>query len=160
MRHTSSTSVRSTKRSQRSQKQSRTQSRTQPKNHRSSYEARVWSQPGSQQAAVLPYERNNIRGVEKRYMDTVCLSTEEMVAEIDRVNTRDHGSGLFIGSTDFKALYPSLDIDFTVEKVCDVIRQSTIKFEGLWYEELGLYIFINIGHTYRTRQSRAGSGMS
>ena len=62
----------------------------------------------------------------KNDMDTVCLSTEEMVAEIDRVNTRHHESGL-----DFKALYPSLDIDFTVEKVCDVIRQSTIKFEGL-----------------------------
>ena len=27
----------------------------------------VWGQPGSQQAAVSPYERNNIRGVEKRY---------------------------------------------------------------------------------------------
>ena len=79
-------------------------------------------------------------------MDTVCLSTEEMVAEIDRVNTRHHESGLVIGSTDVKALYPSLDIDFTVEKVCDVIRQSTIKFEGLWYEELGLYISINTTH--------------
>ena len=76
----------------------------------------------------------------------MCLSTEEMVAEIDRVNTRHHGGGLVIGSTDVKALYPSLDIDFTVEKVCDVIRQSTIKFEGLWYEELGLYISINTTH--------------
>ena len=60
-----------------------------------------------------------------------------------RVNTRHHERGLVIGSTDVKVLYPSLDIDFTVEKVCDVIRQSTIKFEGLWYEELGLYISIN-----------------
>ena len=82
----------------------------------------------------------------KNDMDTVCLSTEEMVAEIGRVNTRHDESGLVIGSTDVKALYPSLEIDFTVEKVCDVIRQSTIKFEGLWYEELGLYIFINTTH--------------
>lgn len=79
-------------------------------------------------------------------MDTVCLSTEEMATEIDRVNSRHHESGLVIGSTDVKALYPSLDIDFTVEKVCNVIRQSTIKFEGLWNEELGLYISINTTH--------------
>ena len=49
-----------------------------------------------QQAAVLAYERN-ISEVWKNDMDTVCLSTEEMVAEIDRVNTRHHESGLVIG---------------------------------------------------------------
>ena len=105
---------------------------------------------GANQAANrrLSYLMNVITSeVWKNDIDTVCLSTEEMVAEIDRVNTRHHGGGLVIGSTDVKALYPSLDIDFTVEKVCDVIRQSNIKFEGLWYEELGLYIAIHTTHT-------------
>ena len=74
---------------------------------------------------------------------TVCLSTEEMVAEIDAVNSRDHPRGLIIGSTDVVALYPSLDIDFTVNKVCEVIRKSPIQFAELWYEELGLYVAIH-----------------
>ena len=95
----------------------------------------------------LSYLKNVITSeVWKNDMDTVCLSTEEMVAEIDRVNIRHHESGLVIGFTDIKTLYPSLVIDFTVEKVCDAIRQSTIKFEGFWSEKLGLYISINTPH--------------
>ena len=66
-----------------------------------------------------------------------------MIAEIDKVNQRDHPRGLIIGSTDVVALYPSLDIVFTVEKVCDIIRQSPIKFADLWYEELSLYVAVN-----------------
>ena len=73
----------------------------------------------------------------------MCLSTEEVVAEIDAVNNRDHPRGLIIGSTDVVALYPSLDIDFTVNKVCDVIRRSPIQFAELCYEELGLYVAIH-----------------
>ena len=61
----------------------------------------------------------------KNNNDSVCLSIEEMLAEI-------------IGSTDVKALYPSLDIDFTVAKVCEVIFESSLSFEGLWYEEIAL----------------------
>ena len=67
-----------------------------------------------------------------------------MVAEIDRVNTRHHDSGLVIGSTDAKALYPSMDINFTVEKVCDVIRQSTIIIRALHIA----IKFIMKNHTY------------
>ena len=41
---------------------------------------------------------------------------------------------------DVEALYPSLDIDFTVEKVCEVLYESAVKFEGVDYKELGLYL--------------------
>lgn len=51
-----------------------------------------------------------------------------MVVEIDADNNRDHPRGLIIGSTDVVALYFSLDIDFTVNKVCKVIRKSPIQF--------------------------------
>ena len=101
---------------------------------------------GANQAATkrLSYLLNFVVSeVWKNNTNTVCLSTEEMIAEIDKVNQRDHPRGLIIGSTDVVALYPSLDINFTVEKVCDIIRQSPIKFADLWYEELSLYVAVN-----------------
>ena len=92
----------------------------------------------------LSYVMNLIVGeVWKNNRDSVCLSTEEMCAEIDRVNQVNANSPIVIGSTDVKALYPSLDIDFTVSKVCEVISQSTLRFEGLWYEEIALYVAVH-----------------
>ena len=41
-------------------------------------------------------------------------------------------------------LYPSLAMDFTIEKVCDVFFESDIQIEGVDYEEAGLYLAINI----------------
>ena len=49
-----------------------------------------------------------------------------------------------LGSADVKALYPSLDIDFTIEKVCDIFFESDVRGEGVDYEEVGLYLAINI----------------
>ena len=101
---------------------------------------------GANEAATkrLSYLLNFIVSeVWKNNTNTVCLSTEEMVAAIDEVNRRDHPRGLIIGSTDVVAPYPSLDINFTADKVCDIIRQSPIKFTNLWYEELSLYVAVN-----------------
>ena len=40
---------------------------------------------------------------------TECRSTEEMIAEMEeKVNSRNGITELFVGSTDMKALYPSL----------------------------------------------------
>jgi hypothetical protein len=75
--------------------------------------------------------------------DTVCMSTEEMIAEIDRVNLLVGERKIVLGSMDVKALYPSLDVDFTIARTCDVIRESDFKFEGLWDKEIGLYMAIN-----------------
>ena len=81
--------------------------------------------------------------ISKNDDDSICLSTEEMLAEIDRVNLSNSGNPIVIGSTDVKALYPSLDIDFTISKVCEVIFESSLKFEGLWYDEIALYVAIH-----------------
>ena len=43
-----------------------------------------------------------------------------------------------------KALYPSLAMDLTIEKVCDVFFESDIQIEGVDYAEVGLYLAINI----------------
>ena len=48
-----------------------------------------------------------------------------------------------LGSIDVEELYPSLDIDSTVEMVCQTFEESTIQFEGVNYAELGLYIALN-----------------
>ena len=79
----------------------------------------------------------------KNDKDAVCLSTEEMLAEIDRVNQNNDGNEIIIGSADEKALYPSLDIDFTIAKVCEIIFESSLRFEGLWYEEIALYVAVH-----------------
>ena len=47
----------------------------------------------------------------------ICISTEEMLAEISRTNEQTL-TDVIIGSADVRALYPSLDIEFTIEKVC------------------------------------------
>ena len=73
----------------------------------------------------------------------VCMNTEELLAEIERVNSEGLGSKTIIGSTDVKALYPSLDITFTIQKVCEVFKTSNVTIVGIDYEELGLYISLN-----------------
>ena len=50
--------------------------------------------------------------------ETVCASTEELLAEVEKLNRDGELNDMdIIGSMDVEALYPSLDIDFTVEKV-------------------------------------------
>ena len=45
-----------------------------------------------------------------------------------------------VGSMDVEALYPSIDVDFTVEKVYKGLHDSDINIEGIDYMELGLYL--------------------
>ena len=54
----------------------------------------------------------------------VCLSTQEMLSEIKPVNNSNPPTPVVIGSADVKALYPSLDIDFTIDKVCEDFELS------------------------------------
>ena len=42
--------------------------------------------------------------------EVVCRSTEEMMAEIERVNVMEDKDDLILSSTDVSAMYPSLDI--------------------------------------------------
>ena len=75
---------------------------------------------------------------------SICLSTDEMLAEVDRVNRGIPSTPIVIGSADVKASYPSLDIDFTIEKVCETFASSTIYVEGVEYKHLGLYLALNV----------------
>ena len=75
---------------------------------------------------------------------TVCENTEDMLASFQKIN-EDGGVPMntIILSTDVKALYPSLDIDFTADIVSDMFAESSVTIEGIDYEELGLYLSIN-----------------
>ena len=42
-----------------------------------------------------------------------------------------------------EALYPSLDIEFTINKVCELFYESTVSVEGINYKELSLYLSLN-----------------
>lgn len=75
---------------------------------------------------------------------SICMNKEEMAAEIDRVNREHQCTNMIVGSTDVKALYPSLDVDFTIDKVCEVFINSPIVISGVDYNELGLYLSVNM----------------
>ena len=75
---------------------------------------------------------------------TVCDSTEDMMANIKEANdSRKIKKGTVIGSLDVKALYPSLDLDFTIEKAAEEFHESGVEIEGIDYEELGLYLSLH-----------------
>lgn len=45
---------------------------------------------------------------------------------------------------DVRVLYFSLDIEFIIEKVCEEFRESEVKIEGVDYNEVGLYLVLNM----------------
>ncbi|KAL9970203.1 hypothetical protein ACROYT_G022537 [Oculina patagonica] len=75
--------------------------------------------------------------------ESVCLNTEEMLAGFKQLNDSHVTEDIVVGSADVKALYPSLDIAFTVEKVCKVFHKSSVQVVGVNDEELGLYLALN-----------------
>ena len=67
------------------------------------------------------------------------MSTEEMLAAMEEANCSDRlDETCTVGSTDVKALYPSLDISFAAEKVGEMFYQSGIEVEVVDTKELGL----------------------
>ena len=75
--------------------------------------------------------------------ESVCLNTEEMLADFRKVNSNNITEEVIIGSADVKALYPSLEIPFTVEKACEVFYTSDVQVVGVDAEELRLYLVLN-----------------
>ena len=85
----------------------------------------------------------------KRLDNASCESTEDILAEITDVNENceiGENDKLIVGSLDVKALYPSLDINFTAERVADEFYSSPVSIdnESVDVGELGLYLALNI----------------
>jgi len=74
---------------------------------------------------------------------SVCLSTEGLLAEVDKLNHEGLDDDDIVGSGDVEALYPSLDIEFTVDKVCEMFLGSTVSIKDINLEELTLYLSLN-----------------
>ena len=73
-----------------------------------------------------------------------CSSTEDMLSRVKLVNETVDLTNCVIGSMDVKALYPSIDIDFAVEKCVEMIIESDVKFQNVNTDELGLYLSLTV----------------
>ena len=83
---------------------------------------------------------------------TLCDSTEDMLAAIREVNYSGKvTSNSVIGSLDVKALYPSLELDFTIDVVCNEFYAPNVTIQKVDYEELGLYLSLNRDGEYLKR---------
>ena len=88
--------------------------------------------------------------------DTVCLSTEEMLADIHETNE----SGVLdeectIGSADVAALYPSIDVEIASAIVSEMFIESDVQIADVDTRELGLYLSLN-----RTRAQLTACGLA
>ena len=63
-----------------------------------------------------------------------------MLGRVRKVNREVDLSNCIIGSMDVKALYPSINIGFAVQKCVEMIKKSNVKFEKIDTAELGLYL--------------------
>ena len=61
--------------------------------------------------------------------ETVCNSTEDMLASVEVANQEGVDEDAVIGSMDVISLYPSLDIHHAIEVICLEFENSDIKIE-------------------------------
>ena len=69
-----------------------------------------------------------------------CTSTEDLLSRISDLNNTEDLSNCIVGSMDVKALYPSIDIDFSVDRCVELLCESEIEFRNIDVTELGLYL--------------------
>ena len=87
--------------------------------------------------------------------ETVCNSTEEMLASIEECNARGVEEEDVLGSADVKSLYPKIPVVDAIDVVADDFEVKGTKVEGVDYEELGLYLALT---TEEAELERAGIG--
>ena len=76
---------------------------------------------------------------------TTCTGTEELLAEFERLNSSGEvDDSCTLGSLDVKALYPSLDVDFTSKIVGEMFYKSGVNVASVNHKELGLYLALNM----------------
>ena len=70
----------------------------------------------------------------------VCESTEDLLSRIRECNQQQNLDKCIVGSMDVKALYPSIDITFSVEKCEQLLCESDTEFRLVDVDELGLFL--------------------
>ena len=76
--------------------------------------------------------------------EEACDSTEDLLYRIEKCNQEEDITNSIIGSFDVDALYPSLDIKFSIEKCVELISEFEFEFRHFDIEETGLYLAMNI----------------
>ena len=71
---------------------------------------------------------------------TSCESTKDLLSQVSLANCRKNLDKAIIGSMDVKALYPSINVDFAVERCLEIIKESDTEFNNIDTDELGLFI--------------------
>ena len=99
-------------------------------------------------------------------LKTVCRSTEEMLAEIEKINVKVDKDNLTIFSTDVEAMYPALHIATVAEVAAEEFLDSKLEIDLDW-QELSLYLAVihsrqelvelGLGHVTHTRVSNSNN---
>ena len=72
--------------------------------------------------------------------ESTCDSTEDLLHRVRHCNDSETLENCIIGSMDVEALYPSIDIDFSLSCCSKLLMESDITFESVDYSELGLFL--------------------
>ena len=68
----------------------------------------------------------------------VCDTMEDLLSRVIECNEDSDFEQSIQGSTDFEALYPSIDIDFAVKKSQEIISESDLEFRCVEVKEINL----------------------
>ena len=86
-------------------------------------------------------------------MQTLCLSGEEMIVGMEKVNNLDGIRKLVAMSMDVDKMYPSLKADKVAKVVANEYRMSKLRIE-VDAKALGLYLAIVVGRKELIRVGR------
>ena len=96
------------------------------------------SVPNAQLCHILSSVVNAIAVANDEEIQVLCRSTEEMIAEIELVNSGDCPDNMEITSSDFEAIFPSLHIDSVAKAAGEEFLTSRLEVDIDWME-LSLY---------------------
>ena len=74
--------------------------------------------------------------------EETCESTEDLLRKTKECNESENLTRSILGSMDAKALYPSIDVDFAVDKCIELINESAMEFVNIDTGELGLFLMM------------------
>ncbi len=74
--------------------------------------------------------------------EEACNSTEDMLWRINKCNAEVDLRNSMVGSFDVDALYPSIDVDFSIEKCMELILENEFQYKNFDILEVVLYLSI------------------
>ena len=98
--------------------------------------------------------RFSLNYVIEMFVKTLC-NTSVILSRISTINETEDSTDCVLGSMDVESLYPSIDVDFAVEKCVELLQESDITFENVQADELGLYITLQTLEEERKKEGIA-----